>query len=266
MDIFGTIQMAISVVILAVLYYKLYKQEVPKPAWLPIAIVPVIGGLIVYNVCIPAYLVGMNGILRQLAQSPLAEGVFGSFFSAFILAAFPEEAFKCLMMLLLIFIFHKRVRNVYEYILIGAAVGLGFTIAEEMGYVTDGVNPLRIPLVAGHMTFNMIMGAFLGSARYKRENGQPGVVLNIIAGLTIGTILHTVFDAFTVANPALKHINSMGVIDNVFIAVGVAVVIGAIVLQFVVFKKAARDCKMCCDMTFADGPEEPVKQGKHSRR
>ena len=116
------------------------------------------------------------------------------------------------------------------------------------------------------MTFNMIMGAFLGSARYKRENGQPGVVINIIAGLSIGTILHTVLDAFTVANPALKHINSMGVIDNVFIAVGVAVVIGAIVLQFVVFKKAARDCEMCCAMTFADGPEEPVKQGKHSRR
>ena len=169
------------------------------------------------------------------------------------------------MMLLLIFIFHKRVRNVYEYILIGAAVGLGFTIAEEMGYITDGVNPLRIPLVAGHMTFNMIMGAFLGSARYKRENGQPGVVINIIAGLSIGTILHTVFDAFTVANPALKHINSMGVIDNVFIAMGVAVVIGAIVLQFVVFKRAARDCKMCCEMTFVDGSEEPVKQGKHSR-
>ena len=75
MDIFGTIQMVISVLILGALYYKLYKQEVPKPAWLPIAIVPVIGGLIVYNVCIPAYLVGMNGILRQLAQSPLAEGV-----------------------------------------------------------------------------------------------------------------------------------------------------------------------------------------------
>ena len=86
MDIFGPLQMAISVVILGVLYFKLYKQEVPKPAWLPIAIVPVIGGLIVYNICIPAYLIGMNGILPQLAQSPLAEGVFGSFFSAFILA------------------------------------------------------------------------------------------------------------------------------------------------------------------------------------
>ena len=266
MDIFGTIQMVISVVILGVLYYKLYKQEVPKPAWLPIAIVPVIGGLIVYNVCIPAYLIGMNDILRQLAQTSLAEGLFGAFFSAFILAAFPEEAFKCLMMLLIIFIFHKRVRNVYEYILIGAAVGLGFTIAEELGYITGGVNPLRVVLLAGHMTFNMIMGAFLGSARYKRENGQPGVVIDTIAGLSIGTILHTVFDAFTVANPALKHINSMGVIDYVFIAVAFVVVIGAIVLQFVVFKKAARDCKMCCEMTFVDGPEEPVKHGKYSRR
>ena len=29
MDIFGTLQMAISVVILGVLYFKLYKQEVP---------------------------------------------------------------------------------------------------------------------------------------------------------------------------------------------------------------------------------------------
>ena len=37
-------------------------------------------------------------------------------------------------------------------------------------------------------------------------------------------------------------------------------------LKEVDFKKAARDCKMCCEMTFVDGPEEPVKQGKHIRR
>ena len=57
-----------------------------------------------------------------------------SVIAAFISAGLPEEITKFLMILLTLRIFRGRVRNVYEYILAGAAVGFGFTLLEEFLY------------------------------------------------------------------------------------------------------------------------------------
>ena len=64
--------------------------------------------------------------------------VVSSVVGAFFGAGFPEEIAKLLMIVITILIFRSKIRNVYEYILIGAAVGFGFTIFEEFLYGSEG--------------------------------------------------------------------------------------------------------------------------------
>ncbi|MBR3235947.1 MAG: PrsW family intramembrane metalloprotease [Atopobiaceae bacterium] len=279
MDVLGTIQMVLTVAIGVIIYYRLIKREVPEPIGPLQAIVPVVGGVLSNRVLI-LYILGMVTLTNTLGVSLTGDGLSnagGAILKAFVIAAFPEELSKGLIMLLVIFLFRKKVRNVYEYILVGTAVGLGFTLIEDLDYVTNGANFLRLALVCGHLCFNMIMGMYLGSARYKKEHNQGPVVLDYVKAFAIPMLWHTLFDAFTAMNPAIisavtGDLDAMG---NVYVALGIVAVIVSIVLQVLVMRKAFKDADRYCAMTFAgQGPagggyvtaQAPAKHGKHSRR
>lgn len=249
MDIFGTAQLVLTVGILAIIYYRMIKREVPTQISLLQAIVPIIGGMIAYRFIMVAYLkVALNWIAPIIG--PIS-GLAGSFAKSFCVAAIPEEVAKGLMMAVTLFLFRKRVRNVYEYILIGAAVGLGFTIVEDWGYMTDGANPLRVAFLCGHSVFNMIMGMYIGTARYKKEHNQGPVTMDYVKALCIPILWHGIFDAFTTCNPAFEHLPELGKIDYVYIGIAFAIGLVSIVLQVMILLRTKKDCEKYCAMTFA---------------
>ena len=67
---------------------------------------------------------------------------------AFILAGM-EEISKLILIIVILLIFRKKVKNVYEYILIGACVGIGFAIIEEFTYgASDATDVgLEVPVI-----------------------------------------------------------------------------------------------------------------------
>ena len=70
----------------------------------------------------------------SIGDGPL---LLASFNSALFSAALNEELAKLIFTLIVIIIFRKSIRNVYEYILVGGAVGFGFTIVEEYIYSSE---------------------------------------------------------------------------------------------------------------------------------
>ena len=71
--------------------------------------------------------IGRNVFGVSLGDGPL---FLASFNSALFSAALNEELAKLIFALIGILIFRKSINNVYDYILIGGAVGFGFTIVE----------------------------------------------------------------------------------------------------------------------------------------
>ena len=51
-----------------------------------------------------------------------------------------------------------------------------------------------------HMTLNMIMGEFIGRAKYNKQKGEGHTVLYWALALIIPAALHTLYDAGTVFN------------------------------------------------------------------
>ena len=66
-------------------------------------------------------------------------------------------------------------RNVYEHMVAGAGIGFGFTLLEEFAYGTGLSSLTRIPLVAMHVVFGIIMARHLGTARHNLLRGNAGV-------------------------------------------------------------------------------------------
>ena len=126
------ISTGITIVILGFLYWRMVKREIPRPVgWLQ-ALLPIAIGLLSMPMTIP---ISMS-YLNALAADPNAVKLNDlSFFQAlersFIVAGGLEEIAKLILILVVLLIFRKKVKNVYEYILIGACIGIGFTVFEE---------------------------------------------------------------------------------------------------------------------------------------
>ena len=129
-----------------------------------------------------------------------------SFFTAFFVAGGVEELFKFIAIIITIAILKNKVKNVYEYIILGAAVGFGFTIVEDFTFGESMVVLLiRTPLMFTHMTLNMIMGEFIGRAKYNKQKDEGPTALYWAWGLIIPMALHNLYDAGTIFNyPAIK--------------------------------------------------------------
>lgn len=222
--------------ILGVLYMRMIKREKSGQIGIPQALFPIILGIV--SEIVSSRLVMF--VMISLGQEGSAKFnelpvVVRQFLSPFLFAAFPEEFFKLIMVIITLCVFRNKVKNVYEYILIGAAVGIGFSIAEDYSYASELASVfIRLPMLPGHMAMDMLMGEFLGIAMYnKKNNAGPVAIFNIFA-LVVPVIIHTLYDAGSTGNFMVFEGAANG--NNVMVTIGsvyaLVVIVGFIVFSF----------------------------------
>ena len=121
----------VVIIVLGFLYKKMIDWEYPLKISKAQAIVPVGLGILSLPLSFAIFFliayIGRNVFGVSLGDGPL---FLASFNSALFSAALNEELAKLIFALIGILIFRKSINNVYDYILIGGAVGFGFTIVE----------------------------------------------------------------------------------------------------------------------------------------
>ena len=132
MNTMSVVSTVLTILFLGFLYWRMVKRELPEPVgWLQ-ALLPIAVGMLSMPMTIPVSM----GYLKALSADPntvkLSDMTFlQSVERSFILAGGLEEIAKFILILVILVILRKKVKNVYEYILIGAAVGMGFSFFEE---------------------------------------------------------------------------------------------------------------------------------------
>lgn len=242
----AVLQAILSTAILGFLYYRMIKRETPSPiSWLQ-ALTPIGLGMAALSVSFYAFL-GVSIVINWLGIQAGSSPIFvRSMLFAFMMAGCPEELTKLVFMLITIFLFRKKIRNVYEYILIGAAVGIGFTIPEEFVYGEEGaVAWFRLLTLAGHMVYGIIMAKHIGMAKYNRINGQPRFLQYVLA-IVIPVFIHTLYDACTSNN--LMLLSDEAAVSDAGIILGIAGTavhfIGQFVILFILKKNTEKYCSM----------------------
>jgi RsiW-degrading membrane proteinase PrsW (M82 family) len=173
-----------------------------------------------------------------------------SLYLGFLMAGGPEEITKFAFILITVFLFRKKIRNVYEYILIGAAVGIGFTLPEEFGYGEETQASLfRLMTLAGHMVYGIIMGKHLGIARYNKLNEKPRF-LQYVLSLMIPILLHSLYDACTSGN--LMILSEDSALQDQGINFGLIAVGVHFIAQFIILYLVKKNTQKYCDMVFAE--------------
>ena len=245
MSILSTV---ITVLFLGFLYWRMVKREIPQPVgWLQ-ALLPVAIGLLSHPLTIPFSMRLLKGMAANPNAVKLSEMNFiQSLERSLILAGGLEEIAKLILIIVILLIFRKKVKNVYEYILIGACVGIGFSLIEEFTYGADDATIIstaaRMISVPAHMTFNMIMGEFLGRAKVSRISGKGSVVFNYVLALLIPVVVHTVYDVCTTLNAPLMRGEMSGMIRAL---VGYATLL---VFEFIVLVRCKKKTEMFCGMS-----------------
>ena len=211
MNVMTIISVIMTVIILGILYWRMVKREIPEPIGWQQALIPIAIGMVSFPITIPFSM----GYKKSLSNDPdalkLSElNFFQALWRDLILAGGLEEIAKLLMILVVLFIFRNKVKNVYEFILIGACVGIGFTIAEEYFYGSDEDATvlsivLRTIAVPAHMTFNMVMAEFLGRARVSKLSGKGSPVIYYLLAILVPITVHTLYDVTTAFNSSLMR-------------------------------------------------------------
>ena len=188
------------------IYYRMIRREIPKPIGWLMALVPIALGMATFDIS------GFTGIKLYLGNASMQEAlaklpaVLESISGAFLGAGLPEEIYKGTVLIIAILIFKPK--NVYEYCLMGVAVGFGFTIMEEFAYMEDpklttvAMRALHLP---AHMSLNMLTGELFGRAKYNRINGKGLQISKYILGFLAPALLHTTFDAFASNNRLILY-------------------------------------------------------------
>ena len=242
------IQFAFSLIVLGIIYLRMIRREAPDTIAKSQAVVPVVLGLISTILSFGIFLFIGVSLQKVGFSSKNLPDFIRSVITAFIMAGLPEELAKLLMMFIGLVIFRSKIRNVYEYILVGAAVGFGFTLLEEFFYGTDSeaFAIARLLTIAGHLAFGIIMAKHLGMAKYNKANGSGAVGKEYVKALIIPLLIHTLFDAGTANNLCLNSSDNgivaigliIGIVWTVFLFVG----------QIVVLTKLKKNAGKYCDM------------------
>jgi RsiW-degrading membrane proteinase PrsW (M82 family) len=145
-------------------------------------------------ICVPVIPLALG--LEELGKG-LAVGVWGSaLVQAFLGAAIPEEIFKYLVLRGYVWRKH-HFDEPLDGVVYGATASLGFATLENILYVgqyglaTAVVRALTA--VPGHAFTGVVMGAFVGRARFAAPEKRLGLLL---AGLGWAVLLHGLYDAF----------------------------------------------------------------------
>ncbi|MBN2745513.1 MAG: PrsW family intramembrane metalloprotease [Bacteroidales bacterium] len=116
-----------------------------------------------------------------------------AFYNAFVVAAFTEESFKFIALLIIVWR-SRQFSEKYDGIVYAVFVSLGFAMVENIKYVLDGGMNVAltraITAVPAHALFGVTMGYYLSFARFslffKRRN--------FILALLIPIMLHGIYD------------------------------------------------------------------------
>ena len=234
-------------------FIRAYKREVPEPMkpWWKIAIPVALGfvapwlttGLVILFNGASMKLFGVT--ILQLTPNAFAN----SFLGAFFLAGFTEELVKFIFILIAVKVIKPA--KVYEYVLIGMAVGLGFCLMEEYLYSGGGEEGeavlalIRLPLFAMHMVLNAIMGLGLGMHKYCKQTGEPGTGRWLAFGLILPVLWHTLYDSATVKSPLVLAPNDPSVQTLALVYAGVMMVV-SLVLQFMILWQFKKSTERLC--------------------
>ena len=251
------IQLILAAIILVTIYKKMLKwgnagglSKKQKYAPIGLGILSVIVSFL-FVAGIALFSVKVLGFhLNEIENQSLRAAV-----KAFTMAGLTEEIAKLLMIILSIKLFSPK--RVYEYTLIGAAVGIGFTIHEELLYGGNIAGLLRFITVAMHMVLGIIMGQNLGIGKYNIANGLSHKAAYLKAVL-IPMIIHTLFDACTIFNPVANMAEELETDDFlalVWLSIGVLAITSAAIYQFVVLKKTKKEAEKQSNMLVVNLPD-----------
>lgn len=244
----GIIAMLVSLMVLTFLYRRMIARDIPEPIGRKQAIVPVLLGLVSLPLAIIFTFVCVGALLKAVGYTPadyplLAQSVM----TAFLFAGLTEELAKFLMIAAAFNIFRNTVRNVYEYMLIGAAVGFGFTLPEEALYGSDLIGfLLRMDFIAGHLVFGIIMTYYLGMAEHKKITNQGSSAKEYLFALLIPVLIHTLYDACTANNKFLSQENED--MQMIGVVIGLAGALAAFVLQITILLKYKKHAGKLCSL------------------
>ena len=241
------IQLVLSAIICGILYVRMIRREVPEQIGKAQAITPVALGVISLFLSFIFFLgIGFIVMKAGLNTNEMAR-VPGSILGAFLLAGLPEELAKLLIILLTLRIFRSKIRNVYEVILVGAAVGLGFTLFEEFAYGGGGANLLRLLVIAAHMVFGILMTRHLAQARYDRMTNQGSPAREVLLAILIPVLVHTLYDATNVTN---RFVNSGDEgLETIGVVIGILGMLIMFVVQILVLVRLKKNTEKYCAMS-----------------
>ena len=245
------VQFVIALIVLGILYSRMIRRERPGTITKTQAVVPVVLGAVSTVLSFLLFL-AIGSLLDKAGVSTKQLPAFPrSVAAAFISAGLPEELTKLLMILLTLLIFRKRIRNVYEYILIGAAVGFGFTLLEEFlyGSASGAAAIARLITGASHMVFGIIMAKYLGTAKYNRIKGGGSAAGEYALAVIVPILLHTLYDAGTATNVYLDSGNEDS--EAIGIAFALAVTVVLFIVQIVVLVRLKRNAEKYCGMVIS---------------
>ena len=147
-----------------------------------------------------AFVLGMLGVIPAI----IIELIFDSFvsekqnlillfFYTFIAIALVEESVK--FFIVKWFCFNRPYFNeVFDGIVYTATVSLGFACLENVGYVIEYgyevVFVRAILAVPGHATWGLMMGYFIGLAKFNPEKRN----MLFLKGLMLATLMHGIYD------------------------------------------------------------------------
>ncbi len=252
------VQFVIAPIVLGILYSRMIRREIPGTITKTQAVVPVVLGAVSTVLSFLLFL-AIGFLLDKAGFSTQHLPAFiRSVIAAFISAGLPEEITKFLMILLTLLIFRKRIRNVYEYILIGAAVGFGFTLLEEFLYGSAaGITAIaRLITVASHMVFGIVMARHLGTAKYKQITGSGSAAGEYALALLAPILLHSLYDAGTATNAYLSSDKEDA--ELIGIAFALAVTAALFIVQIVVLVRLKKNTEKYCGMAICkDRGEKP---------
>lgn len=138
--------------------------------------------------------VGFNIIIPTTEET----SVYQQFVKAFFVVGFTEELSKYLIVLFYSQK-HKEFNEPFDGIVYAVMVSMGFAATENILYVLEGGISTAIlrafTAVPAHATFGVLMGYFMGKAKFSKHK----IVLNLV-GLSLAILFHGAYDFFLFIN------------------------------------------------------------------
>ena len=230
----------VVIIVLGFLYKKMIDWAYPLKISRAQAIIPIVLGVFSLPLSFVIFMfigyIGHTVLGYTLGDGPL---LLASFKSALFSAALNEELAKLIFTLIGILIFRKSINNVYDYILIGGAVGFGFTIVEEYIYGSGIISLiLRVVTITVHMMLGFAMGRHLGLARYNKVTGKGSVWKEYLLAYFVPVAVHTIYDTLAVNKLLTSNDENTAIIG---IVMALTALVLTFTLQVYVFKRLKKN-------------------------